>query len=83
MYIEKSFYALEYTTNHSQDQTDQEETSLISEDYSKIIQELQSHRREIEKLQIDISSSNIKEDDQMPMEETIEKGFFWFLSWKY
>ncbi len=35
-----------------------EEDALIFEDYSRIIEELQSHRREIEKLQSDFAANS-------------------------
>ena len=36
------------------------------EDYSKIIEELQSHRKEIEKLQLDINCSSIRDNSSSP-----------------
>jgi hypothetical protein len=57
---EKSFYSLEYTGHNFSDDEEDEEACLDSlgfDDYSKIIQELQSHRKEIEKLQTDISQA--------------------------
>lgn len=59
LHLEKSFYSLEYTrAEMSEDGGDQTVTTF--EDYSKIIEELQSHRREIEKLQA--TSTSLDED---------------------
>ena len=61
---DKSFYALEYTGHDfSEEDAEVEEEdaeayldTLAFDDYSKIIQELQSHRKEIEKLQTDMAT---------------------------
>ena len=56
-FAEKSFYSLEYTGQDFSDQDDvNDDTMTTFEDYTKIIEELQSHRREIEKLQTDFAS---------------------------
>ncbi|XP_059092688.1 myomegalin-like isoform X1 [Tigriopus californicus] len=57
---QKSFYSLEYTRAEMSEDGDQTVTTF--EDYSKIIEELQSHRREIEKLQVTSTSL----DDEPP-----------------
>lgn len=65
VHTDKSFYALEYTgQDFSGDEEVEEEDAdayldtLAFDDYSKIIQELQSHRKEIEKLQTDMGNGN-------------------------
>ncbi len=60
--IEKSFYSLEYTTGCLSEAQSSEK--LVFEDYSKIIEELQSHRKEIEKLQVDITNTTCHDEDE-------------------
>ena len=57
MHAVKSFYSLDYTEEGDGGLLEASEDALEDdgsrlEDYNKIIQELQSHRKEIEKLQI-------------------------------
>jgi len=49
----KSFYSLDYT---GQDFSDKASEKGGSRDYVKIIEELQSHRKEIEQLHFDLAS---------------------------
>lgn len=84
---------MEYTTSEgggkkaeSPDEFDDEGDvdAVIFDDYSKIIEELQSHRREIEKLQTDFASSNtlcqkddeVDEDDFLGPRTVKGGGFF-------
>ena len=67
VHTDKSFYALEYTgQDFSEDGEVEEEDAeayldtLAFDDYSKIIQELQSHRKEIEKLQTDMGNGGLR-----------------------
>ncbi len=56
----KSFYALDYTEQdfNSDDPNSETHEDQASGSYSKIIAELQSHRKEIEKLQTNASSAS-------------------------
>ena len=81
VHTDKSFYALEYTgQDFSEDEEVEEEDAdayldtLAFDDYSKIIQELQSHRKEIEKLQTDMGHGGLRslleEEDPKASEQT-------------
>ncbi len=75
MRADKSFYALEYTGHNFSEDEDNEEAyldSLAFDDYSKIIQELQSHRKEIEKLQSDFSQAS-RSGQSHPLREEDEQ----------
>jgi len=78
VHTDKSFYALEYTgQDFSEDEEVEEEDAdayldtLAFDDYSKIIQELQSHRKEIEKLQTDMGNGGLR---SLMEEEDLKEG---------
>ncbi len=75
---EKSYYSLGYSALAEEDtvacdgvgaggdkeDAEAEDDAIIFEDYSRIIEELRSHRREIEKLQSDFRGAGDEEEEE-------------------